>query len=163
MIKLFALFFMVLSLSNIAKANEINSFIGKWSVHTELTFEEVKQSPKFKPEEAEMGRKMLNRISKIMQLEIKETSMAFQRGKKITEMPYIIKASSPNSFEAEMTQKGKNYILKFKLIEKKYLSFKSSGSHDMDFYIWKRSVAGEEVGSELGVITKIIQDEIKND
>ena len=118
---------------NIAFANDIGPFIGQWAINVDKTFEEVKSSPKFKPEHADTDKKKLSNFAGAIRLELSDSSISYTRGKYSQVIPYNIISSTPSSFNAVVTEKGKSFTLSFRLHDGKFLNMKSTGSHDMDF------------------------------
>ncbi len=155
---LIALLFILLS-TNVVFANDIDNFVGKWSVHVEKTFREAKKhSPKFNPKTAEKDRKMLRQFAGAMQIELSKSSISYFRGKRSTVFPYKIISSTPSSFSAEVVTKDNFFTLSFTLRNGVFLNMKSSGSDDMNYYIWQKSIEGQNADSETKVISNIISN-----
>ena len=147
---------------NTVFANDIDPFIGKWSVNVEKTFEEIQSSTKFNPENAETDKKILSSLAGLMRIELSNSSITYIRGKKSRVIPYKINSSTPSSFTAEVVINEKSFTLSFRLLDGEFLNMKSTGSDDMDFYIWQKFIKGQGVDSELKVITNIVSDVISD-
>ena len=99
--RIFLLSVVALLSANAVFANDINQFIGDWSVNVDRTSEETKTSPKYNPESAKKDKQMLSRLAGAMQLQLTESSMSLVMGKRVEKIPYTIKSVSPSLFVAE--------------------------------------------------------------
>ena len=159
--RIFLLSVVALLSANAVLANDINQFIGDWSVNVDRTSEETKTSPKYNPESAKKDKQMLSRLAGAMQLQLTESSMSLVMGKRVEKIPYTIKSVSPSLFVAETNIQGKAVYINYSLREGKYLNMRITGSDNMKYYIWEKSVGGKDVESETKVITDILTDQMK--
>ena len=116
-----------------------NPFIGKWTVSHGLTMEETRKSPKYRPEIAEEMEMIIKSLSEQMKLEITAEEMAFSTNANKRSVPYTVTSTDPagKSLTATSQAGDKEAQITFTLIDDKYMNFKSTGTDDMDYYIWQ--------------------------
>ena len=116
-----------------------NPFIGKWIVSYELTMEESKKSPKYQPEIAEKMGMFIKNLVEQMKLEIAAEEMIYSLGDNKRTVPYTVTSTGPGGKSLTATSQAgdKEVQIAFTLIEDKYMNFKSTGTDDMDYYIWQ--------------------------
>ena len=116
-----------------------NPFIGKWTVNYELTMEESKKSPKYQPElDKLMGLVIKNMVEK-MKLEITAEEMIYSMHDNERVVPYTVTSTGAGGKSLIATSQAgdKEVQITFTLINDKYMNFKSTGTDDMNYYIWQ--------------------------
>ena len=124
---------------SLAGNNDMSQFLGMWRVDFERTMEAAKKSPKYSAQDAERLPPIIKRMMGMMAIELADSNMRYIRGSRETTLPYKVKAASGDSATVVFTHGDKTFDVYFTLIDGNYMNFKSTGSDDMDFYIWKRS------------------------
>ncbi len=116
-----------------------NPFIGKWTVNYDLTMEESKKSPKYQPEMAEKMGMFIKNLVEQMKLEIAAEEMIYSLGDNKRTVPYTITSTDTagKSLTAASQAGDKEVQIIFTLIDDKYMNFKSTGSDDLNYYIWQ--------------------------
>ncbi len=116
-----------------------NPFIGKWTVNYELTMEESKKSPKYQPGLDEVMGKIIKKMVEQMKLEITADEMIYSMGDNKQSAPYTITSTGDDGKSLTVTSQAgdKEVQVTFTLIDDKYMNFKSTGTDDMDYYIWQ--------------------------
>ncbi len=116
-----------------------NPFIGNWTVSYELTMEESKKSPKYQPEIAEKMGMFIKNLVEQMKLEIAAEEMIYSLGDNERRVPYTVTSTGPGGKSLTATSQAgdKEVQIAFTLIDDKYMNFKSTGTDDMDYYIWQ--------------------------
>ena len=116
-----------------------NPFIGKWIVNYELTMEEGKKSPKYQPETAQLMGKLIKNMVERMKLEITAEEMIYSMNDDAHPVPYTIISTGAGGKSLTVTSQAgdKDVQVTFTLIDDKYMNFKSTGTDDMDYYIWQ--------------------------
>jgi len=116
-----------------------NPFIGKWTVNYELTMEESKKSPKYQPEVAQLIGMVIKNMAERMKLEITAEEMIYSKDDSKQPVPYTITSTDTagKSLTAASQAGDKEVQIIFTLIDDKYMNFKSTGSDDMNYYIWQ--------------------------
>ena len=116
-----------------------NPFIGKWTVNYDLTMEESKKSPKYQPELAPLIGMVIKDMVERMKLEITAEEMIYSRDDNKQSAPYTITSTDTagKSLTAASQAGDKEVQIVFTLIDDKYMNFTSTGSDDMNYYIWQ--------------------------
>jgi len=123
-----------------------NPFVGKWVIHLERTMAESKKSPKYdEKDEAKMAGFFTSMMDSVG-LEITGDKMIYARGDRKTAQPYKVKSRDDSAGKMTATSEagGQKVEIAFTLIDGKYMNFKSSGTDDMDYYVWEREAEGSE-------------------
>jgi len=121
-----------------------NPFVGQWAPHYERTLEEGKKSPKYRPETAEKVSAMIKKIMESMKLEVTAEEMVYLVGGTRLALPYTVASTNPaeKTMTITLETQDSEAQVTFHLIDDKYMNFKSTGSDDLDYYIWERAPAG---------------------
>ena len=124
-------------------ADELNMavFKGVWAVHYDRTMEEGKKSPKY--DEERMPAMIRGMMSK-MKIKMTDSEMIYLRGTKEIKLPYTATSADADSASVVVKQGENEATITFTLIDNTYMNFKSSGSDDMDYYVWQRTAEGAE-------------------
>ena len=125
-------------------ASGINTFYGTWGVDFERTIEETKNSPKYSQEQADKMPNMIKRMMNMMKIRITESEMIYLRGEKEIAYHFRVVEETENSARIECSVNEQTFHIDFTLLEGAYMNFKSSGSDDMNYYIWKLADFDEE-------------------
>ena len=125
-------------LSTVIHTEGLGEFQGLWSVDYELTLEEVKKSPNYSQEEFNQMPAIIERMLAMMQIQISGNELIYRRGSTETVLPCSTERVSGSATFAVCTVQGQTVEVKFTLIDGEYMNLKSSGSDDLDFYIWER-------------------------
>lgn len=115
---------------------KIDAFSGTWSVDFDRTMEEAKKSPKY---DGERVPAMIKRMMAKMKIDMTDKEMTYIRGAKEMKMPFTVKSSDDQSVTVSVKQGDQEATIKFTLIDGAFMNFNSSGSDDMDYYIWKKA------------------------
>lgn len=116
-----------------------NPFIGKWTVSYELTMEESKKSPKYQPGLSESMGKTIKKMVERMKIEITAEEVIYSMNDNEQAAPYTITSTGTDGKSLIATSQAgdKEVQITFTLINDKYMNFKSTGTDDMDYYIWQ--------------------------
>lgn len=115
---------------------EISRFAGDWVVDYDRTLEAGKKSPKY---DAERMPAMIKSMMEKMKIRMTENEMIYLRGKKELKIPFTVKSSDEKTLTVSVTQGNEQVTIVFTLIDGACMNFKSSGSDDMDFFIWTKA------------------------
>ncbi|MDJ0703692.1 MAG: hypothetical protein QNJ46_10470 [Leptolyngbyaceae cyanobacterium MO_188.B28] len=125
-------------LSTAVETEGLGEFQGLWGVDYDLTLEEVKKSPDYSQEELDQMPEIIKGMLAMMQIQISGNGLIYRRGSTETSLPCSVEEVSGASTLAVCTVKDQAVEVTFTLINGEYMNLKSSGSDDLDFYIWKR-------------------------
>ena len=100
--------------------------------------EASKKSPKYNKKDAERMPAMIKRMMGMMKIKLSEKEMIYLRGTRQMKAPFTIKSADKKSVTVVIKQGEQQITVIFTLLDKKYMNFKSSGSDDMDYYVWKK-------------------------
>ncbi len=116
-----------------------NPFIGKWTVNHGLTMEEAKKSPKYQPETAPLIGKLIKNMVERMKLKITAEEMIYSMNDNERPVPYTVTSTGTGGKSLTATSQAgdKEVQIIFTLIDDKYMNFKSTGTDDMNYYIWQ--------------------------
>lgn len=104
----------------------------------EATLEMVKESPKFKEEDAGKTRRMLEQMLPSMRLNIGEEQIQVKFGSRQEETtPYTVKSESDKEMDLTLHTPNKEVSVTLQLIAEKRIRLLVDGSDDMDFFVWK--------------------------
>ena len=122
-----------------------NPFIGKWTVDYDRTMEETKKSPKYKPEVDQLFGMLIKNMVEKMKLEITSATMIYSKDQQEQVVAYTITSTGADGKTLTATSPaGEEEVqITFTLVDGDYMNFKSTGSDDMDYYIWKRTAESE--------------------
>lgn len=126
-----------------AEPLDIESFTGLWEVDFDRTMEAAKQSPKYDPAEAERMPDMIKRMMGKMKIRLTGTEMVYLRGSREMALPFSVSAADEASLTLGVKQGDQEATIVLNLIDGEFLNFKSSGSDDMDYYIWRKAETTE--------------------
>lgn len=124
---------------------QTNPFVGNWIVHPEHSIAEGKKSPEYANQPQA---KMLGFMSAVMDspsLEITGDKMLFVRGDERKVQLYKVKSRDDEAGTMTVTVKadGKSIEILFTTVEDMYMNFKSTGTDDMNYFIWERETGSE--------------------
>lgn len=117
---------------------DINTFAGLWEVDFDRTMEAAKQSPKYNEAEAERLPEMIKRMMGMMKIELTSSEMIYRRGTKEVAIPFGVSASDGTTVTVTAKQGEVEVTVVFTRLEEDGMSFKSSATDDMDYYVWRR-------------------------
>ncbi len=105
----------------------------------DLTMEESKKSPKYQPEIAQLMGMVIKNMVEQMKLEITAEDVLYSMNDNKQSVPYTITSTDAagKSLTATSQASDKEVQIIFTLIDDKYMNFKSTGSDDMNYYIWQ--------------------------
>ena len=124
-----------------ADSLDVSTFIGLWGVDYDHTMEEGKKSPKY---DAERMPAMIKGMMAKMKIKLTEREMIYLRGAKEIKLPYSVTSSDAQSLTVSVNQGPQEVTVTFTLIDGEYMNFKSSGSDDMAYYVWKKEAETED-------------------
>tara|TARA_R100000027_G_scaffold7146_1_gene5484 strand:+ start:2654 stop:3109 length:456 start_codon:yes stop_codon:yes gene_type:complete len=136
------------SIASALQADEPIVFVGEWSVDFDRTMELAKESPKYSEKDAERMPATVQRMMKMMKIRITPEELAYLRGKKEMSLPYSILESTDTKAILSVPVRGQEVTMTFTLIDDEFMNFTSSGSDDMDYYVWTKSTTQKESESE---------------
>ncbi len=122
-----------------AAALDAAKFNGLWEVDFDRTMEELKKSPKYKPEDIEKMPAMIKGMMARMKVKFSEKEFTFVQGGKEMSLPYTVQGETGASAVLAVKAGGKDQTLTVTLVDGKFLNVKSSDSNDLDYYIWKHA------------------------
>ena len=117
---------------------DMSSFAGLWEVDFDRTMEAVRQSPKYTEDMAEDMPEIVKRMMSKMKIQLTDTAMVSLFGSNSMAIPFTVTSATADHVTATVQEGGQVATLDFFLIDQKYMTFKSSVSDDMHFYIWKK-------------------------
>jgi hypothetical protein len=121
------------------------AFEGQWVPDFDRTMEEARKSPKYQPGDEKVSA-MLKRTLESMQLEVTADALVFSRGGRKQSLAYTVISTDPEAQSLTVSTGGdgdKGTEVTLRLLEGGFLNFKSAGSDDMDYFIWKRVPAAD--------------------
>lgn len=123
----------------------MNSFTGNWTVDYDRTMEETKKSPKYKPEVDQLFAMLIQNTVEKMKLKITSDKMISSRDDQEQALAYTVTSTSDDgkTMTATLAAGEEQVQITFTLVDDDYMNFKSTGTEDMDYYIWKRAVQPE--------------------
>ncbi|MDQ7826949.1 MAG: hypothetical protein RDV48_29390 [Candidatus Eremiobacteraeota bacterium] len=121
-----------------ARGQGAQNFVGIWAVDYERTMEEAKKSPKYNAKEAAAMGEMMKRLMATMKVEFTTREMIYHRGGKTNAIPYTVKSNDGSKTILSCKAPRRDFEVVVTIREGGLMNFKSSGSDDMDYYIWKR-------------------------
>lgn len=124
--------------TTLAANMDMSKFVGQWEVDYDRTLTEGKKSPKYNEKMAERMPAMIKRLMAKMKIKLTEKEMTYIMGTKEMKLPYSVKSADAKSVTISIKQGQKEVTVVFTLIDGKYMNFKSSGSDDMHYYVWKK-------------------------
>ncbi|MFH1692194.1 MAG: hypothetical protein ABIC68_06510 [Candidatus Omnitrophota bacterium] len=136
------IFLSVLILGLNAYADGINDLYGTWTVDYERSIEKAEKNPKYSAEELKNMPEIVKKMMATMKVRLRQSEMVFIKEGEEKSYPFSLVAESKNTARIEYNTGTKQYFLNFTLTDKEHMYFKSSGSDDMDNYIWKRTDIG---------------------
>jgi hypothetical protein len=113
-------------------------FYGTWQVDFERTMEESKKSPKYVPGDAERLPVIVKTMMNALTLKITGQAVTYVQGTRELSLPYRLERDDASTVLV-VTQDGKQFTLTLSLRDGQVMNVKSSGSDDLDYYIWKRT------------------------
>jgi len=126
-------------LSPAATANDASVFVGEWTINTAKTLEAGKKSPKYNPDDQAIFEKVVNRMAKALKLKVTPQKMIYLQNGKEIKVPYTVTQSTKTKMVAQTSIQDKQVTITFTLIDGEWMNMKSSGTDDMDYYIWQRA------------------------
>ena len=126
-----------------ADESAANPFLGLWTVEYDRTLESAKQSPKYRPEDAEKMPDLIRKMMEMMKIEITETQMIYFRGDISQPAAYTVKAKTDDILTIILTVGDTQAEMTLTLIDNKYMNIKSTGTDDTDYYIWQPAPASQ--------------------
>ena len=105
----------------------------------ELTMEESRKSPKYRPEVAQLMGMVIKNMAERMKLEITADEMIYSKDDSKRPIPYTITSTDTagKSLTATSQADDKEVQIIFTLIDDKYMNLKSTGPDGMNYYIWQ--------------------------
>jgi len=121
-----------------ARAAGMETFLGTWVVDYGKTMEEAKKSPKYSPKDDARFAAAIQRMMATMKIQFTGDEMIYLRGDRKNAVPYTLKSSDGTKAAISCAAGGRHFDVVLTLRKGDTMNFKSSGSDDMDFYVWKR-------------------------
>ncbi len=123
-----------------------NPFIGKWTIDYDRTMEETKKSPKYKPEVDQLFGMLIQNKVEEMKLDITSDKVIISKDgqEQIDAYTVTFTGSDGRTMIATSAAGDEQVQMTFTLIGDDYINFKSTGSDDMDYCIWKRAAESED-------------------
>jgi hypothetical protein len=116
-----------------------NPFVGKWSIDYDRTMTGIAAAPDQRPEVAEVMGIFIKKIASDTHIQVTPAEIIYSIADDTFPSPYTITAQNASTLTTKSQQDGKDVIVTFTLVDKKYMTFKSSASNEMDRYVWTRS------------------------
>lgn len=111
--------------------------IGKWKINVPRSIEKCKTSPKVKPEDFEKLPSIVEREADKLQMEITESELKITSGSREQVLGYTVTSTDADSQIITVSIKDAEDVnVVFTMIDGTYLNLVSSGSDDMNYYIW---------------------------
>ena len=121
-----------------AATSEMKPFLGSWSIDLDRSVEAALAAGVVPESEAEQLPTLVRRMMETIQLRVTESELIYARGGKESVLPCAPRQSDGNAVTIDCQVGGQTMEATFTLLDKEHMSFKSSGSNDMDFIVWKR-------------------------
>lgn len=139
-------FFFLLTATAFGAEERLDAFVGTWNIDYDATLKEARRSPKYRPGDEKVMRKVIRRIADSTTLAITESELSFVVNSKASVMAYEIKSQTPG--RAVLVYKNQNAeagnaeaTLTLEARMEGRLNLRSSLTNDMDYYIWRRADA----------------------
>ena len=120
---------------------DVTAYHGEWKIDVPATLEHLKQSPKYKPEEAAMMEKGLTRRAEAMTLQIDETRVAIVVGQRTMPLPYTVQSDTDAETKLGFTAGEQTGVLTFTRVGEDRINFTSSLTDDINTFVWKSASA----------------------
>lgn len=120
---------------------DVTTYHGEWKIDVPATMEHLKQSPKYKPEEAAMIEKGLARRAEAMTLQIDDARVAIMVGQRTIPLPYTVQSDTDSETKLGFAAGEQTGVLTFTRIGEDRINFTSSLTDDMNFFVWKSASA----------------------
>lgn len=133
-----ACFYLVFLIGH-AAALDLSKIAGLWEVEFDRTMEEAKKSPKYKPEDAANMPAMIKGMMTRMKVKFSDKEVTFVQGGKEMSMPFTVQSGTDTTAVLAVKQGGKEQTLTVTLVDGKFLKVKSSGTDDLDYFIWRHA------------------------
>ncbi len=131
--------FVFVMANGFAQEDTLELLNGKWTVDYDLTIENAKNSPKYSEEMAAKMPEMVKSFMNHMTLEIADAMVIYHMGEKSQEMAFEVDSIDGDTVVLKLIVPDQEVCLTFTLMADQKMNFKSSGSDDMDYYIWHKT------------------------
>ncbi|MBZ0165430.1 MAG: hypothetical protein K8I00_01395 [Candidatus Omnitrophica bacterium] len=111
---------------------------GTWVLDTSRTLTYAKTSPKYTEKDASRLPGQLKLLRNLMKIEITAQHVITFRGDRSQPLAYRVESSAHNQVVLTGRTRGQDVTLTFMLIDGDAMNMRSSGSDDMDYFIWTR-------------------------
>ena len=140
--RLYTLVALLFSTATLGLRADMTPYIGQWSVDIPATLEAGKQSPKYNAAEDEKMKPMITSILGSMSMTIDKERLTLARGSGSQTLPYTFKSTTEGVTAVSVQVADKSFEFSFSMDGNKRMHFKSSASHDMDYFVWKAGMEG---------------------
>jgi hypothetical protein len=140
----FAVGFAMLVSAAPCRAERLDLFIGTWRIDYDATLKEARKSPKYRPEEDKLVRKILRRTADSMTLSVTDSELAFASGDKASVIAYEITSQKAGQAILAYKNSDSDATITLEIRGADMMNLRSSVTPDMDYYIWKRAKTRKE-------------------
>jgi len=118
--------------------NKFSSLKGTWAVDHELTMENMKKNPKFEPETVDKFSAIIKQLIEYLKVEVTDSTIIYHTGPKKQELGFTVESSPSDKVVLRVRQLDQFFTLTFMFLKDGAMTFTSTGSDDMNFYIWRK-------------------------
>ena len=113
--------------------------LGNWKISVDRSVELCKTSPKVKPEDHEKLSSHIQRQADKLKMEITETNLKITSGTRVgADFAYNVDSTDTDAQTVTASLKEVDGVtIIFKVIDNVYLNYVSSGTDDMDYFVWE--------------------------
>jgi hypothetical protein len=117
-----------------------SKIVGKWKINVEKSIERFKTSPKVKPEDHASLSTIVEMMAGKIQMEITSTELKAAMGSREQVMEYTVTSTDADaqSVTVSITAGKKEVTVVYTMVDDSHMYFVSSGTDDMDYYVWQR-------------------------
>jgi len=118
---------------------DMGAFVGTWEVDVDRTLEAAKDSPQYDEKMAQRMPDMVEHVMSMIQIKVTDSDVVYLFGATEAAFRYSVTSADDTSVTVALAQGSNETSVVFTLVDDLFMNFKSSGSDDMDYYIWMKA------------------------
>lgn len=122
-----------------AQTTALDQLKGTWVIDVDRTLEFAQQSPKYTPEEGERLPAQLKMLRGLLKMHITGRQVITVRGDREQVVDFTPQTVTEDQAVLKVQSHGQEVTLTFTLKEGGVMHMKSSGTDDMDYFLWRKS------------------------
>lgn len=122
-----------------AQTTALERLKGTWVIDYDGTLEYAKNSPKYTPKEAAVLPGQLKLLRGLMKMQITDTQVVTYRGDRRQALAYTPEDVGTDRVVLKTAARGQEVTLTFTFKAGGGMNMRSSGSDDMDYFLWKKA------------------------